>query len=298
MDNTITVVMEGNVGGRTSVARDFELTPTGEVLDISYDEDKEGDKHPPVASYPYCNSAIKPLVHVYDGEVLLHEKADYTISYKNNKNPYSFSRDKAPDNKTPVVIIKMKGNYSGEVRMYFGIEPLSLEGEGAYASPMGALIKDGKPVKVVPEVFYGLSKLKIGKDFIISSVKTAGTEYKNFDPAKGITVDKAGKYDVTLAGVNGVNGSRTGIYTGEIETTLEASSTKQPITKVSLGKNKTLKIDANGKEIPPDLIVKAGSKEYEEYHCYKSFHGIYTCVRDHCKWSSSPGRGYKHKIYS
>lgn len=235
---------------------------------------------------------------MYDGEVLLHEKADYTISYKNNKNPYSFSRDKAPDNKTPVVIIKMKGNYSGEVRMYFGIEPLSLEGEGAYASPMGALIKDGKPVKVVPEVFYGLSKLKIGKDFIISSVKTAGTEYKNFDPAKGITVDKAGKYDVTLAGVNGVNGSRTGIYTGEIETTLEASSTKQPITKVSLGKNKTLKIDANGKEIPPDLIVKAGSKEYEEYHCYKSFHGIYTCVRDHCKWSSSPGRGYKHKIYS
>lgn len=57
---------------------------------------------------PYAKSGAKPSVKVYDGETLLKEKVDYTVSYsKNNKL--------TEDKKTAVMTVKGKGKYKGSV---------------------------------------------------------------------------------------------------------------------------------------------------------------------------------------
>ena len=62
----------------------------------------------------YTGNQIKPDVTIYDGETLLKEGADYTITYSKNTD--------AGEN-TAVITIKGKGNYNGERTLNFTIKP-------------------------------------------------------------------------------------------------------------------------------------------------------------------------------
>ncbi|MCR5303876.1 MAG: hypothetical protein K6E33_04875, partial [Lachnospiraceae bacterium] len=260
--DTLSFVMEGDDGSVSD--SEYMLEETGEVLDISQSDDPSKE----TASYAYTGKAIKPVVHIYDGNTYLCEKADFTVSYKNNKNPYTYKNGDTATKSTPSVIVKMKGNYSGTVTLYFEIRPVGTE--YTYAVSPGVAYK-GKPVKVVPEVygFYnGPAKLKIGKDFVISSVTKDSKSYTNFVENKNLTVDGAGSYEVTLKYTNDVTTSKTGTYTGEKTFTVTAvdvtvSGSKTPISKVGLGKSKNLVIKGDCSQSEnvtlPDLTVKAGS---------------------------------------
>lgn len=57
-------------------------------------------------------------LRVYHGEILLQEKTDYTISYKNNINAGTYNSAKAPS-----LTIKLKGQYQGSVTLYYTIRP-------------------------------------------------------------------------------------------------------------------------------------------------------------------------------
>lgn len=71
--------------------------------------------------FTYSGQAIKPGVKVYDGEIELKEKVDYTITYSNNVNVPSSNK------KLPMIMIKGKGNYTGTLTQTFTITPKDLE---------------------------------------------------------------------------------------------------------------------------------------------------------------------------
>ena len=69
---------------------------------------------------PYAKSGAKPSVKVYDGDTLLKEKVDYTVSYsKNNKL--------TEDKKTAVMTVKGKGKYKGSVVCMYDVVKQNLD---------------------------------------------------------------------------------------------------------------------------------------------------------------------------
>lgn len=244
---SLSISIAGDKG--TVSALDRSLDPSGEVLDIA--ETDEG-KEP--ATYAYTGKAIKPLVHICDGKTSLREKADFTLSYRNNKNPYMFGT-REPTKQTPAVVVKLKGNYSGTVSVYFQIEPMTLSGN-VLTVPAG-VIYSGRDINLVPEAYHAGKKLRIGKDFIIGSVTKDGSGYGDFTADKYLTVKEVGDYEVTLEG--------KGLFCGTKTVSVRVSGDKvTPISKVSIGTGqKTLKIQGDAalssNLLMPDLIVKAGN---------------------------------------
>lgn len=68
----------------------------------------------------YTGKAICPTVKVYYGNVLLKEKADYTVEYSNNINAG-----------TATVVISGMGDYSGKKQLTFTIQKAALSGVSA-----------------------------------------------------------------------------------------------------------------------------------------------------------------------
>lgn len=104
---------------------------------------------------------------IYDGKKLLVEKADYTVSYKNNKDVFNFEdADKLSDSerkKAPQMILKMKGNYSGSETIYFRIMPKPDDsGEGSTVSKISM---SKVTVSAIPVQNY------IGKDYTVNDLK-------------------------------------------------------------------------------------------------------------------------------
>ena len=69
----------------------------------------------------YTGKAVKPNIRVYDGHTLLHEKQDYTVSYKNN-----VKAAKKSDAKAPSVIVSGKGCYNQKRTISFNINPKNI----------------------------------------------------------------------------------------------------------------------------------------------------------------------------
>lgn len=68
----------------------------------------------PIPDQEYTGDPIEPAVTIHDGETLLKEGADYTITYLKNTD--------AGEN-TAVITIKGNGNYNGERTLNFTIKP-------------------------------------------------------------------------------------------------------------------------------------------------------------------------------
>ena len=134
----------------------------------------------------YTGMSIKPEVRVYDNNILLTEKIDYTIAYKNNK--------KVGD---AVVIVTGKGNYSGKETATFKILPVDLSENESEVYAMEFYVKTSKKVqKPIPILYYMGSKLKHKTDFTI--------KYSN---ASGI-YPLIGEHSVIITGKGNYTGTR------------------------------------------------------------------------------------------
>lgn len=144
-----------------------------------------------IADTTYIGAAMKPDVHVYDGNVRLNEGTDYTVSYKNN-----IKAANSADAKAPTVTVTGKGNYSGKETAAFTILPVDIGGSEVSAADFQ--VKTGKKaVKPVPELYYLGTKLSNKRDFTITYANTSGV------------YDKTGEYDVTVTGKGNYTGMRT-----------------------------------------------------------------------------------------
>lgn len=109
-------------------------------------------------------------VRIYDGQTLLTEKKDYTLSYKNNKNSFGYLPDDDDEaKKAPQIIITMKGNYTGKQTVYFVIDPLCIEDPAAFNVTFKT---SGK--KTLPVLCYNGKKLKEKSDY---TVRYEGSKY-------------------------------------------------------------------------------------------------------------------------
>lgn len=181
-----------------------------------------------VAPQTYTGKAIKPAIKVYDGPTLLKEKVDYTVSYKNNKNVNDASNAAT----APTIIVKGKGNYTGQEKVTFQIVPINLNDEKVVAKDI-YVNPNNKEQKPVPTITYNKKKLKNNTDFTLSYTTDGDDAYT-----------AVGNYTITAKG--------TGNYTGERNISLIITNgTLMNKVKVAA----VPKQNWTGKPVEPDLTV-------------------------------------------
>lgn len=108
-----------------------------------------------VSNYTYSGENKEPKPVVKNGETVLAEGVDYTLSYANNTNAGTAS-----------VIVTGLGNYQGSKTQNFTIYPCSMSNVSASTIP--AQNFTGSEIKVYPEVTFGGVKLQQGVDYDVS----------------------------------------------------------------------------------------------------------------------------------
>ncbi|MBR1854343.1 MAG: BspA family leucine-rich repeat surface protein [Lachnospiraceae bacterium] len=173
----------------------------------------------------YTGKAIKPAVRVYVGSTLLREKKDYSVSYKNNKNAYTYEEGQEgfDKRKAPTIIITGKGIYSGKVNLYFTIKPKNIAEDDVEAQELW-LKYNGKEQKKAPVLTYNKKKMSAKTDIMCTYPSTSSEEGKT-------AYVSADDYIVHVEG--------KGNFTGERDVTLHIYNTKDAI---NLGKASVPKI--------------------------------------------------------
>ncbi|MBR5578561.1 MAG: fibronectin type III domain-containing protein, partial [Lachnospiraceae bacterium] len=180
---------------------------------------------------------------VYDGNVMLKEGTDYTVSYKNNINAGAASGTDF-DKTKPYVTVKMKGNYTGSQNINFVIKPQPLKDDNGVPVVTAEAITTVKGAKVPnPVVYWNGKALKVKKDFTFTP---------NY--SEGASKDVPGEYTITIKGENN--------FSGEITIDYVVSETLVSLNKASIKLAKDAKKvpwNENGAEITKDqLTVKVG----------------------------------------
>ncbi|WP_026517955.1 InlB B-repeat-containing protein [Butyrivibrio sp. MC2021] len=189
----------------------------------------------------YTGAALKPAVRVYDGVTELTAGTDYTISYKNNKNAYTYTEEDAEFNasKAPTVIVTGKGNYSGKETAYFVINPKPLTDEDITVAAVADIKEDGKVKKPLPVITQGKKKLKANTDFTVTYHKPGGEETECKD---------VGDYIARITG--------KGNYTGIVESSFAIYAKERvPISKAKLYKIPDSEYDGNPRDISEDVML-------------------------------------------
>lgn len=208
---------------------------------------------PDHTDWSYHGGAIKPGVNVYDGQKLLKQNVDYTVTYKNNVNVYTKQEgaEGFQPKKAPSIIVTGKGNYSGKETAYFTISPWDISKIAFRADDM-AMAASKKNQRVAPVLYWyknGIDKvaLKEGKDYKVDVYNAADTEREN---PLGSSVSAAGNYVVRLTGENN--------FTGNRELQLTVSDTLKPVSALTVAKIPAVKYA--GEQIRPEPVVKDGKK--------------------------------------
>ena len=201
----------------------------------------------------YTGTAIKPILHVFDGDKELTANVDYRITYKNNTNSYTHTggQEDFEEKKAPTVVIKGIGNYKGTESASFVIEPKNIEDEDVNVGSITIAQEDGKVKKPVPAVTWGKKKLKPGTDFAVSYFMESG---------EAAVCKGAGKYTVRLEG--------KGNYTGSVDRSFEIYAKDiVHISKVKL--DKIPDIDYTGEATFPSIRLAYKGKELVNNEDYK-----------------------------
>ena len=203
----------------------------------------------------YTGSKITQTIQVFDGDQLLIENVDYTISYKNNTNAYEYTDEdlekyeeayKIDPKKTkgagefvaakaPQVVLKMKGNYTGTKSLFFRIERADIEetsgDEYVFAIDNLVVVGNGKKQSPAPSVLWNVTgkTLKNNKDFAVKEYANKG----------GFT--EVGSHELIVEG--------KGNFTGTRHITLQIVDSKNvvPMSKVTVKGVKAL--DYTGEEV-------------------------------------------------
>lgn len=227
-ENAITEITSAQAEDVTVFAKWKAYEP--EVEDDGDDED--GFTVDNIAPQYYTGSKITPSIIVKDGDRILTNKTDYTVSFKNNV--------KVGD---ATVTITGKGNYAGKVQKTFKILPASISDEDFAVSDIYVAYKANKTTKVAPKLTRGKTTLKLGKDYRIEGVAAYGD---------------IGEHPVKLVGMGNYCGDRT----------IQFVVTDRVImSKVSIKKIANQYYN-DGKEINPNIVVSYKGDVLTQGHDY------------------------------
>ena len=170
---TFTAIEDGEKGLVGSTTATFTIEK-GRVLDKSKGS---GFSFNFSSKCPYAKGGAKPAVSVKDGESLLEEGVDYTVSYSGNKA--------VTNGATAKLIVNGKGNYKGKVDFNYEVTVQDLSKMNVEVSDKVESSKGYKDPKVTVTDIDG-KKLSVRKDYVF------GDDYK-MDDNNVVTVSLIGK---------------------------------------------------------------------------------------------------------
>ncbi len=134
---TATVVIKGLGAYGGEVKKTFKVKPAALAVQNRDGSQTLGDGiviQTAPAAREYNGKEQKPgdFAVTFRG-TLLKEGTDFTVSYKNNRNAQEYVPG-MENAKTPVVVLTGKGNFSGRLMLYFGIERGSIAGKDTKGS--------------------------------------------------------------------------------------------------------------------------------------------------------------------
>ncbi len=132
--------------------------------------------------YNYCKAGVKPVEEIsltnQEGIALRNGK-DYTLKYVNNKAVAGAS-DKEP----PTVIVRGKGNYTGEFNLYFDIVRTDLRADSIQIRTTPVAYKENRApdyvYKPAVKLVDGKSALRAGADYEIEYRNNTQADYDSY----------------------------------------------------------------------------------------------------------------------
>ena len=168
---------KGYAGSKTATFRITGSRAINDNADISFDVSR---------SVPFAKGGAKAAVVVKDGDKVLKEGVDYTLSYSKNKA--------VTNGETAVVKIKGKGYYKGSVTEYFAVtkQDLSnLSGGVIIADQFTTKDKLKKPSVTITDL--DGKNLSSSKDFEIEKIEIDEDDPENTDESGTVIVTIKGK---------------------------------------------------------------------------------------------------------
>ncbi|MDE7179328.1 MAG: InlB B-repeat-containing protein [Lachnospiraceae bacterium] len=135
-------------------------------------------------SFRYNKSGVKPvdeIVLTNPCGFVLQNYTDYSLRYLNN-NAVAEKTDPKP----PTVIVKGRGNYTGELKVFFSIRKADFDNEedGLLFTAVSIPYLPGKPADYaytpVINVWDGNNKLRLDKDYTITYLENTQADYESF----------------------------------------------------------------------------------------------------------------------
>lgn len=160
-----------------SFKKNFKITPAL-ITDTTQAESMNN------LSFRYDRSGVKPVNEIVLTNPLgavLQNKKDYTLRYQNNNKVAEKTSQKPP-----TIIIKGKGNYTGEMKVLFTIRKADFDAEedGLIFTAVSIPYLPDKPADYtytpVINVRDGNKKLTLGKDYTITYVENTQADYEGF----------------------------------------------------------------------------------------------------------------------
>ncbi|MBD5450782.1 MAG: hypothetical protein HDR28_11710 [Lachnospiraceae bacterium] len=199
----------------------------------------------PIGDQKYTGKAIKPAVQVYDGNTLLVQGTDYTVSYKNNVKVCD--AESVEISKAPSVIVKGRKNYSDRETIPFSIVAVDLNGSGITAENMIAAYT-GRELKPVPVLYYNGKKLKYKTDYTVIYPQS---------------LRNVGQYSIEVVGRGGYTGSRIISYTITDKLLLSKATVSKIPNQIYSGKLQRPALTVKyGNSILREDIAQEGNGDY------------------------------------
>ena len=221
-------------------------------------------------TYEYQGTAIKPVPAVYDSSVLLIAGKDYTVTYKNNTNAYTYEGEDrssfipAKGDKTPYILITGKGNYSGKTYVPFSITKVDLnDPDQVYIENSITLKSNGKVQRPVPVITFN-GKTVSSKEYTLTYLEKEDQDSAEIALDKKTGPKAAGTYTIRIEG-------KDKNFTGTKDVTLTISDTTEKEKAVALSKAITI-------VAPPaaELIYDGEEKTGIEINPKPAYEGIIT----------------------
>ncbi|MDE7253177.1 MAG: chitobiase/beta-hexosaminidase C-terminal domain-containing protein, partial [Acetatifactor sp.] len=202
--------------------------------------------------YIYTGSSIRPEVRVYNKNIMLREKADYTISYKNNLKANA-DVDVNADQKTltrakaPMVTVTGKGNYGGKEVAAFKILPIDISDDEAFEADEMSFDTVNKAKKQVPVLYWNGKSLKKKTDYVVAGY------YKQKDITDTVgtlveSITEDGDYLVELEG--------KGNFTGKLKVEWHVDSSRKLISSATVKKIPDQEYTRGGAAPLPEVSFK------------------------------------------
>lgn len=197
---SVTFVGAEEAGFSGSVKKTFRIKPAP----ITDTDQSDGMSHITVG---YSREGAKPVEQIQlknrEGRILQNGR-DYTLRYANYKAVAA-----AGDEKPPTVIIKGKGNYTGEFKVFYTIIRGGLDAEkiSVRTTPVQyqANKADAYAYRPAVKVLDGKSALKAGKDYVITYVNNTQADYRAY--MEKLAGGTAGESDMPRAVITAKEGS-------------------------------------------------------------------------------------------